>query len=109
MINNAAIVLNRGDQSLTLGGPISGSGSIRNVGLGAVVLNGNSTFTGRTTVEQGYLMVGSNNALGSAISGTSVLSGAVLQLDGANTIAEPILVAGGTLAGTGGNSPCWEG
>jgi autotransporter-associated beta strand protein len=104
VINNAAIVLNRGDQSLTLGGPISGSGSIRNVGLGAVVLNGNSTFTGRTTVEQGYLMVGSNNALGSAISGTSVLSGAVLQLDGANTIAEPILVRGGTLAGTGGDN-----
>lgn len=84
--------------NLTVGGAISGSGyGINKAGNGTLTLSGNSTFTGAVAVTDGTLVARSNNALGAGTSGTTVSSGATLQLD--NNIA----TQNGTLtiAGTG--------
>lgn len=63
--NNGTLVLNRANR-LDLGGDISGSGVIRQVGSGMTNLSGNSAaFAGSTSVEGGTLAV--NGALGGTV------------------------------------------
>lgn len=108
-INNA-IVLNTGvtstvagNTSLTLGGVISGSGSITKVGTSTLTLTGSNTYTGNTTLNAGSIAAGSDTALGSgtlAITGASTLqsSGTVRNLGNNIAISSGVT---GTVAGTG--------
>jgi fibronectin-binding autotransporter adhesin len=49
----------------TVSAPIGGSGGLVKTGLGTLVLSGNNTYTGGTTMEAGALAVGADGALGS--------------------------------------------
>jgi len=81
------------DSSGTSGGTIG----LTKLGTGTLILNAANTFSGQTTVSSGILNVQHNSALGTTVNGTTVNSGAVLQLQGSLTIpAEPL-----TLSGTG--------
>ena len=80
--------------TLTVDGPISGAFNIDKFGLGTVVLAGNNTYSGLTTVTQGTLVAAHSSALGSAANGTSVSSGATLALQGDISIAEPLVLNG---------------
>src|SRR5260221_2431547 len=81
---------------------ISGAFAIIKAGAGILNLSGNSTYTGGTTISAGTLQLGlagsaSDGPLGTTGVGTSVTSGAVLDLNGFTlTNAEPL-----TLNGTG--------
>ncbi|MEI6603708.1 MAG: autotransporter-associated beta strand repeat-containing protein, partial [Verrucomicrobiota bacterium] len=97
---------------LTLGGTATGSslasiigtgaGTLTKTGAGTWTLSGASTYTGLTTISVGTLKLGagtsgSNTPLGTAATGTSVTSGATLDLNGNSiTTAEAL-----TLNGTG--------
>ncbi|MGK6310733.1 beta strand repeat-containing protein, partial [Variovorax sp. DT-64] len=75
--NNGTLVFNRSNR-MDVGGAISGSGSIRQIGAGLTNLGGNSAaFTGTTTVEAGTLAV--NGILGGTL---NVLSAGRLQGSG---------------------------
>jgi autotransporter-associated beta strand protein len=69
---------------LALNGVISGSHSWRANGAGTITLGGTSanTFPGAVTVAQGTLVVAKDNALGAALNGTVVNSGATLAFQG---------------------------
>jgi len=87
VVNDGTFVFNRTNR-LDLGGDISGSGGIRQVGTGMTNLTGNSAaFAGTTTVEAGTLAV--NGALGGAM---SVLAAGRLQ--GSGTIGGSASVNG---------------
>jgi len=60
--------------TLTLEGTVSGGFALNKSEFGTLVLNGNNTYTGATTLEQGTLVAGHANAFGNATS-TLVLSG----------------------------------
>jgi autotransporter-associated beta strand protein len=89
------------DRSLTLGGVISGAGSLIMDGVangsgdpGVAILTGANTYTGDTTVNAGILQIGSagkldSGGLGFYLGNISVASGAVFQYSS---------VAGGTAA-----------
>ncbi|MEY2509251.1 MAG: fibronectin-binding autotransporter adhesin [Verrucomicrobiota bacterium] len=76
---------------------ISGTGALIKNDSGVLTLSGSNTFTGSTTISAGTLQVNTNNALGTAASGTTVANGAALSLNALNySTAEPL-----TLNGTG--------
>jgi autotransporter-associated beta strand protein len=68
-----------GGAAITLGGDLSGSGSIVKNGAGLAVLSGANTHTGAITLNAGTLRSGSVGALGS---GNVTLNGGVLSFTG---------------------------
>ena len=78
-------------------GSVSGAYGITKSGAGTLVLTGTNTFTGTTTVNVGVLNIQNVLALGTILNGTSVASGAALQIQGGITVGTEAL----TLVGTG--------
>lgn len=77
-------------------GVISGNSNITKNGVGQLVLAGANTYGGTTTVNAGSINIQNNTALGSSSSGTTVASGATVNLDGGVllTVAEPFTISG---------------
>jgi autotransporter-associated beta strand protein len=101
--SNRAVTLNAGGGTVdtngnnsTLGGTISGTGSLTKIGAGALTLAGSSTYSGPTNVNAGIL-----NVNGSLASTVFVNSGGTLM--GTGTIGGLNVGSGGTFAP--GNSP----
>jgi filamentous hemagglutinin family protein len=99
--------LTTGDSSnTTYSGVISGAGgALTKQGSGTFTLSGANTYTGLTTVSAGILSANNATALGTIASGTTVNSGATLDINSAAIGAEAITLNGGTaLTGTGTGS-----
>ena len=60
---------------LQIAGSISGPGTLRKSGKGSLLLTGDNSYTGATTVDEGELIAGSSNALG-ATSGATRMNAA---------------------------------
>jgi len=88
-----------------LGGPDANENNLAlyKKGEGTLILTGQNTYTGTTTVSAGVLRITNAQALGSgdgtAATGTIVQSGARLELAGGITVSNEAL----TIAGNGGN------
>ena len=65
-------------------------------------MSGNNDYTGATTVSVGVLNIQHANALGTTANGTSVTSGAALQIQGGITTAAEALAIDGTGIGATG-------
>ena len=50
---------------MTFGGVISGTGSLVQLGSGALTLTGNNTYSGGTTISAGTLQIGNGGTSGS--------------------------------------------
>ena len=89
----------------TYSGVMSGTGAFIKGGLGTQTLSGANTYSGATTVSAGTLQLGNANALGfggfhATAAGTSVTTGATLDLNGQTNVSEAITLNG---TGVGGN------
>ncbi len=103
VLNNGTLNFFRPD-NLTVANAISGAGIVRQNGSGILTLSGNnSAFTGSIDVGAGTLAVGNSSALGTGAAGTSVESGATLDLTG-YTITQPIQLHGGSILSQSGAS-----
>jgi outer membrane autotransporter protein len=89
-IENAGTI-DTGANDVTLSSPLTGTGTFSKRGTGALVLNGDHSFLGTTSVDAGLLAV--NGRLPSAV---TVNQGATLGGDG--RIASLIVANGGTVA-----------
>jgi fibronectin-binding autotransporter adhesin len=64
--NDGTLAFNRSD-TLTVGGLISGTGSVNQIGTGTTILTGNNTYVGGTTISAGTLQIGTGGTSGSII------------------------------------------
>ncbi len=100
------------ENTMTYGGIMTGTGSFTKSGPGALLLNGNNTYTGSTILSEGSLQLGVDQALPSAtnlqvsgVSGTLALNGHTqtvgsLTFGGAGSVNDStpkIMVGAGTL------------
>jgi autotransporter-associated beta strand protein len=90
-----------GAGGLTVSSALSGSGNITKLSGGTLALSGNNNgYSGAIAVNGGTLSVsGSNNVLGTGT--TTVASGAMLQVNGALTLANAIALSGTGVGGVG--------
>jgi fibronectin-binding autotransporter adhesin len=87
---------------LSITAQLFGAGGITKNGVGEVALNGANTYSGLTTVNDGFLLVNNSSALGTTANGTVVNSGAVLGLNfDVDVPAEPLSLAGTGQSGFG--------
>ena len=82
----------------------AGTAAVTKVGLGALTLTGNNTYTGPTTVSQGTLEVTTVNSLGGFPRNVEIASGAVLSLSFSDALTVDRLTFDGVpqVAGTWG-------
>ena len=71
-------------------------------GTGKLVLSGANSYSGLTTISSGILNIQNANALGTMAGGTTVSSGAALQIQGGITVGnESLTLNGSGIANTG--------
>ena len=70
--------------------------TVTKAGTGTQVFAGANTYSGATTISAGALRAANNSALGTNSAGTTVASGAALELDGGITIGAESLGLSGT-------------
>jgi len=89
--------------TLSYGGVVTGGSNFTKGGTGTLVFSGTNTYTGTTTVSVGVLRLQNAAALGATTAGSSVASGAVIEIDGSSlTFAEPVTSMIGTGVSSGG-------
>ncbi|MBP3957086.1 autotransporter-associated beta strand repeat-containing protein [Gemmata sp. G18] len=91
------------DPDLSITANISGTGAglIKAGANSQLLLSGNNTYDGITTITAGAIEIASDNALGSSSAGTVVNSGFSLALLGGITVPEPITISGAGFGGLG--------
>ncbi|MBN8461068.1 MAG: autotransporter-associated beta strand repeat-containing protein [Verrucomicrobia bacterium] len=75
----------------------SANATVEKTGSGTVIMSGNSSYSGTTTVSNGTLTAGHTNAFGT---GTINVTGGTLAL-GSNSVTNAITLNGGKLTGSG--------
>jgi len=95
--DNATITANSGGH-LTISGTITGSGyGLIKAGVGTLTLSGDNNYTGGTTLSGGWLVAGSDTALGAAGS-TITFNGGTLQTSADRTLANVAAINAATAA-----------
>jgi autotransporter-associated beta strand protein len=110
-LDGAALTLNGSGASTTFAGVIKdtlGTGSLNMAGSGStLILSGNNTYAGGTTLSAGILGVGKNGSLGT---GLLTISGGTLQTDGTLTnLANAVLLTGAATLDLNGNTSTLSG
>lgn len=97
--NGAGDISVDGTGVLTINSNITGGGGValNKSGAGLLILTGNNSYSGPTTVSAGILRITNGSALGSSVYNNTVQSGATLQLAGTFALNQSNL----NLAGTG--------
>ncbi|MEJ1968778.1 MAG: autotransporter-associated beta strand repeat-containing protein [Rhizomicrobium sp.] len=91
--DNGVLAFDRSD-TVTFGGVISGTGSVKQIGAGTTILTAADTYTGGTTIASGTLQLG-NGGTGGSVAGAIVDNG-TLKADRSDSFA-----IAGAISGSG--------
>ncbi|WP_428992367.1 autotransporter-associated beta strand repeat-containing protein [Akkermansia muciniphila] len=92
VVNDGMLAFNRTDK-MTAGNAISGTGALIQKGAGELVLTGNNSYSGVTTIAAGTLTVGDGGTSGSLGTGAVVNNG-VLAFNRSDAVAVNVNVSG---------------
>ena len=81
---------------MTVSSVLAGTGSLTKTGAGILTFTGANTYTGATNINAGVLNIQNATALGTAAGGTTVASGAALQMQNNITVTGEALTLNGT-------------
>ena len=110
ILDDAALVFDRSD-NVTFADPISGTGSVTKLGAATLILTGDNSYTGGTTISEGTLQIGNGGTSGS-ITG-AILDNASLVFNRSDNLTYDGAISGngsmiqlgtGTLTLTGDNA-----
>lgn len=87
--------------SATINSTIAGSNGLTKSSAGTLILGGSNTYTGTTAISAGVVNLRSATGLGSTTGGTTVASGAALEVQNNLTVSNEALTLNGT--GVSGN------
>lgn len=96
LASGTSLSFNRTDTALTVGGVISGAGSVTQSGTGTTSLTGTNTYAGGTTIASGALSISNGSALGTgAVTVTKLTGGDLLTVanNSAVTLANNIALS----------------
>ena len=94
-IDDATTAQGTGTATFILSGGVSGAGSLTKTGSSRLILAGDSTYAGGTTISAGTLQIGNDGATGTLAAG-NVVNNATLRFDRTGTLLVP-----GNISGTG--------
>jgi autotransporter-associated beta strand protein len=98
IVNNATLTINRTTGTLMISQPISGTGSLIKLSTASLVLTGDNTYSGATTISGGILQVGNAGTTGTLGTGNITINGATTRLQFNRT---DTLTVGQNITGTG--------
>lgn len=101
--NNSALVFNRTNaiaQGTDFAAVISGTGSLAMNGSGTLILSGDNTYTGTTTITAGNLQIGSGGTTGKLSTTSAITNNAALIFNRSNGVIQGSGFAN-TITGTG--------
>lgn len=109
IVDNAAVVFSQTTTG-TYAGAISGTGSMTKTGAGTLILIGENTYTGGTTISEGTLQIGNGGTTGSLVG--VIVNNAALVFNRSDTYNFPgtitgpgsVTIIGGTVNFTGANA-----
>jgi outer membrane autotransporter protein len=93
VLNNGTLTFNRSD-STRFAGTIAGSGALIVTGGGTVILTGENSYTGGTTITAGTLQIGDGGTTGSIIGDIRNDSPHTLVFNRSNTLLFPGVISG---------------
>lgn len=94
--NGGFLLTINGSSNTSASGILSGTGGLTKSGTGTLTLSGANSYTGATTVSAGVLNIRHATGLGTTAAGTTVTSGAALQLQGGIAVGNETLTLNGT-------------
>ncbi|MGJ7507098.1 autotransporter outer membrane beta-barrel domain-containing protein [Variovorax sp. GT1P44] len=83
IVDNAALVIHRQDD-VTFDKPISGTGSVTQLGTGKTVFTADNTYAGGTTIAAGTLQLGNGGTTGGVVG--NILNNTTLVVNRSNTL-----------------------
>ncbi|MDP1587293.1 MAG: autotransporter-associated beta strand repeat-containing protein, partial [Prosthecobacter sp.] len=102
-VNDQLTISGSVSQGTTTGSIVAGNSA--QTALGTLILSGENSYAGTTTVSSGILNVRHGSALGTVAGITTITAGATLQIQNdITTLAEPLTVRGTGFAGAAGRN-----
>ena len=98
--NNAALIFNRSNY-MQFAGNISGSGSLTKLGASSLVLTGNNSYTGGTTVSGGWLYIGNSLTKGYIVGNVSLENNAGLAFSNTGNTFDGVISGNGRVEKSG--------
>lgn len=97
---NANLTVGGDNSASTFSGSINGAGALTKAGTGRMTLAGINGFTGAMTISAGVVIMADDAALGGTAAGTTIASGAALEVGG-NSMDEALTLNGSGISGAG--------
>jgi autotransporter-associated beta strand protein len=103
-LNSNTLTVDVQGNNLTSSGEISGAGALAKAGVGTLVLSGNNSYLGGTTLSNGFLAINSANSLGGASGALTFAGASTLRADASFTTGRNYVLNAATTIDTAGNN-----